>query len=45
MNDGQHGVDCGGHGTHCAGTIGSSTVGVAKEVNIFAVRVLDCNGL
>ncbi|MFM1995393.1 MAG: hypothetical protein RLZZ610_910 [Actinomycetota bacterium] len=36
--------DCNGHGTHVAGTIGSSTYGVAKSVQIVPVRVLDCNG-
>ncbi len=41
---GGNGVDCNGHGTHVAGTIGSSTYGVAKEVNLVGVRVLDCTG-
>jgi subtilisin family serine protease len=36
--------DCNGHGTHVAGTVGGTTFGVAKEVNLIAVRVLDCNG-
>lgn len=36
--------DCDGHGTHVAGTIGGSTVGVAKSVALVAVRVLDCSG-
>ncbi len=36
--------DCHGHGTHVAGTVGGSTYGVAKSVNIVSVRVLDCNG-
>ena len=36
--------DCDGHGTHVAGTIGGSTWGVAKGVDLVAVRVLDCNG-
>ena len=35
--------DCTGHGTHIAGTIGSTTYGVAKNVNIKAIRILDCN--
>ena len=34
--------DCNGHGTHVAGTVGGSTYGVAKGVNLVAVRVLDC---
>ena len=37
-------VDCDGHGTHTAGTVGSTTYGVAKGVKIVAVRVLDCTG-
>jgi subtilisin family serine protease len=36
--------DCDGHGTHVAGTIGGSSVGVAKHVSLVAVRVLDCTG-
>ena len=36
--------DCDGHGTHVAGTIGGSTWGVAKRVNLVAVRVLNCSG-
>lgn len=42
--DGGAADDCNGHGTHVAGTIGGNTYGVAKGVNIVAVRVLDCNG-
>jgi subtilisin family serine protease len=38
------GQDCNGHGTHVAGTIGSSTYGIAKGVKLVAVRVLDCSG-
>jgi serine protease len=37
-------TDCNGHGTHVAGTIGGSTYGVAKNVNIVGVRVLNCSG-
>jgi len=44
INDGRGSNDCNGHGTHVAGTVGSSTYGVAKNVNLFAVRVLGCNG-
>ena len=36
--------DCQGHGTHVAGTVGSSTYGVAKSVSLVSVRVLDCSG-
>lgn len=41
---GGNGADCNGHGTHVAGTVGGSTYGVAKGVNLVAVRVLDCGG-
>lgn len=44
INDGQNGNDCNGHGTHVAGTIGSSTYGVAKGASLVAVRVLNCQG-
>src|SRR5262245_13316205 len=37
-------TDCDGHGTHVAGTVGSTTYGVAKNVTLVAVRVLDCQG-
>ncbi|MBZ9749874.1 S8 family peptidase [Deinococcus sp. HMF7604] len=36
--------DCQGHGTHVAGTVGSSTYGVAKGVTLVAVKVLNCQG-
>ncbi|HLL05789.1 MAG TPA: S8 family serine peptidase [Myxococcaceae bacterium] len=36
--------DCNGHGTHVAGTIGGTTYGLAKNVTIHPVRVLDCGG-
>jgi subtilisin family serine protease len=36
--------DCEGHGTHVAGTIAGSTVGVAPGATIVPVRVLDCSG-
>ncbi len=44
INDGRGTNDCNGHGTHVAGTVGSQTYGVAKNVNLIAVRVLGCNG-
>lgn len=44
INDGRNTTDCNGHGTHVAGTVGGSTVGVAKGVRLFAVRVLNCSG-
>lgn len=44
VGDGRNGQDCNGHGTHVAGTVGSTTYGVAKGVYLRAVRVLDCSG-
>jgi len=41
--DGQN-TDGNGHGTHVAGTIGSSTYGVAKKTKLYAVKVLDSDG-
>lgn len=42
--DGNGTDDCNWHGTHVAGIVGASGVGVAKGVKMHAVRVLDCNG-
>lgn len=44
VDDDTDASDCNGHGTHVAGTIGGATYGVAKEVTIVPVRVLDCAG-
>ena len=44
INDGNGTSDCYGHGTHVSGTVGGVTYGVAKNVTLVAVRVLDCNG-
>ncbi|TPX64889.1 hypothetical protein SpCBS45565_g05548 [Spizellomyces sp. 'palustris'] len=37
-------TDGNGHGTHVSGTIGGTTYGVAKKVNIIGVRVLAADG-
>ncbi|MFN2332898.1 MAG: S8 family peptidase [Wenzhouxiangellaceae bacterium] len=38
-----HGVEgCHGHGTHVAGTIGGTSYGVAKNVTLHPIRVLNC---
>ncbi len=42
--DGGTADDCHGHGTHVAGTVGGTAHGVAKQVQLVAVRVLNCSG-
>ena len=42
--DGGAADDCNGHGTHVAGTVGGAAYGVAKGVQLVAVRVLNCQG-
>ncbi|MCW3842433.1 S8 family serine peptidase, partial [Micromonospora yasonensis] len=37
-------TDCNGHGTHVAGTVGGSSYGLAKGVQLVAVKVLNCQG-
>ena len=37
-------TDCNNHGTHVAGLIGSEDYGVCKDANLYAVKVLDCEG-
>lgn len=44
ISDGRGTTDCNGHGTHVAGTVGGTTYGVAKQVTLRPVRVLDCTG-
>ncbi|MDX6762183.1 S8 family peptidase [Streptomyces sp. F8] len=43
IGDGRNGQDCHGHGTHVAGTVGGTSVGVAHKVNLVSVRVLGCD--
>jgi Subtilase family/Bacterial Ig-like domain (group 3)/Peptidase inhibitor I9 len=42
--DGNGTNDCHGHGTNVAGIIGGTTFGIAKQVNLHAVRVATCTG-
>ena len=42
-SSGQPPEDCSGHGTHVAGTIGGSSVGVAKGATLISVRVWGCD--
>lgn len=44
VGDGWGTEDCYGHGTHVAATLGGATYGVAKNVRLVSVRVLDCDG-
>lgn len=44
ISDGNGTNDCNGHGTHVAGTVGGATYGVAKQITLRPVRVLDCAG-
>ncbi|HEU4884960.1 MAG TPA: S8 family peptidase, partial [Longimicrobium sp.] len=41
---GGNGQDCNGHGTHVAGIIGAATWGVANQVRLHGLRVLNCTG-
>ena len=40
----KRGLDCNSHGTHCAGTVGGKTFGVAKKASLYSIRVLGCTG-
>ena len=44
ITDGYGTSDCAGHGTHVAGILGGTIYGVAKEVDLIPVRVLNCAG-
>ncbi len=44
ISDGVGSNDCNGHGTHVAGTVAGSTVGVAPSATLVPVRVLSCSG-
>ena len=40
----KRGWDCAGHGSHCAGIAAGLMSGVAKNANLYSIRVLDCYG-
>ena len=44
IGDGNGTEDCDGHGTHTASTAAGTTYGVAKEMSLVPVRVLNCFG-
>ncbi len=44
VTSGGSAADCNGHGTHVSGTVGGATYGIAKNVTLVAVRVLNCQG-
>ena len=44
VTSGGSAADCNGHGTHVSGTVGGTTYGIAKNVRLVAVRVLNCQG-
>ncbi|MBH5338699.1 S8 family peptidase [Streptomyces pactum] len=44
IDDDSNASDCHGHGTHVAGTVGGNSYGVAKDVKLIGVRVLNCQG-
>ncbi len=37
-------VDCQSHGTHVAGIVGSKDYGICVDAQLYAVKVLDCEG-
>ena len=37
-------IDCNGHGTHVAGTIGSTSYGLVKNIRLHGVKWLNCSG-
>jgi len=44
VDDDRNAKDCNGHGTHVAGTISGKKYGVAKNIEVVALRVLGCDG-
>ncbi|MEX2625474.1 MAG: S8 family serine peptidase, partial [Ilumatobacteraceae bacterium] len=44
VHDGGGDAECGGHGSHVAGTAAGAEYGVAKQALIVPVRVINCSG-
>jgi subtilisin family serine protease len=44
VGDAYGATDCHGHGTHVAGIVGGLEFGVAKNITLHSLRVLDCAG-
>eukprot|EP00057_Strongylocentrotus_purpuratus_P027060 XP_011681534.1 PREDICTED: cuticle-degrading serine protease [Strongylocentrotus purpuratus] len=44
VDDGWNGIDCHGHGTHCAGTAAGGIHGIARKANIVSIRLFNCAG-
>ncbi|MFT4304719.1 MAG: S8 family peptidase [Candidatus Woesearchaeota archaeon] len=45
INENNDPFDDHGHGTHVAGTVSGNSIGVAPNSNLFAIKVLDENGM
>ena len=43
-NEALEGEDCNGHGTHVAGLVGGNGTGLATDVTLFSIRVVNCRG-
>ena len=38
------GTDCQGHGSHCAGIAAGRSSGIARDANLYSIRVFGCSG-
>ena len=37
-------TDCQGHGSHCAGIAAGRSSGIARDANLYSIRVFGCSG-